>query len=107
MPAWGKEEAELNARHIGREYQARLRGARYVDVAAPQTSRDMGGDVRVKMMLLPNVPGAAFLLQAEDGIRDYKVTGVQTCALPIYRCRPLPPPPPNGSIISKPHFGIP
>src|SRR5256885_11455654 len=24
-------------------------------------------------------------LQAEDGIRDYKVTGVQTCALPIYR----------------------
>src|SRR5256885_13759239 len=22
--------------------------------------------------------------QAEDGIRDYKVTGVQTCALPIY-----------------------
>src|ERR1039457_5961172 len=31
--------------------------------------------------------------QAEDGIRDYKVTGVQTCALPIYlkrlwsRCR--------------------
>src|ERR1039457_4019349 len=25
-----------------------------------------------------------FFLQAEDGIRDYKVTGVQTCALPIY-----------------------
>src|SRR5256885_9494122 len=25
--------------------------------------------------------------QAEDGIRDYKVTGVQTCALPIYRAR--------------------
>src|SRR5205807_4130987 len=23
--------------------------------------------------------------QAEDGIRDYKVTGVQTCALPILR----------------------
>src|SRR5205807_5774222 len=22
--------------------------------------------------------------QAEDGIRDYKVTGVQTCALPIF-----------------------
>src|SRR5688500_19435672 len=25
----------------------------------------------------------AFFFQAEDGIRDYKVTGVQTCALPI------------------------
>src|SRR5256885_10831390 len=24
-----------------------------------------------------------FCFQAEDGIRDYKVTGVQTCALPI------------------------
>src|SRR5256885_7671083 len=33
-----------------------------------------------------------FFFQAEDGIRDYKVTGVQTCALPISResdCFPL------------------
>src|SRR5256885_6485436 len=29
-----------------------------------------------------------FFFQAEDGIRDYKVTGVQTCALPI--CSVLP-----------------
>src|SRR5688500_20320469 len=28
-----------------------------------------------------------FFFQAEDGIRDYKVTGVQTCALPI-SCHP-------------------
>src|SRR5256885_3397711 len=28
-----------------------------------------------------------FFFQAEDGIRDYKVTGVQTCALPIYEIR--------------------
>src|ERR1039457_7359807 len=27
--------------------------------------------------------GVCFFFQAEDGIRDYKVTGVQTCALPI------------------------
>src|SRR5437868_11367775 len=26
-----------------------------------------------------------FFFQAEDGIRDRNVTGVQTCALPIYR----------------------
>src|SRR6266446_167665 len=38
-----------------------------------------------------------FFFQAEDGIRDYKVTGVQTCALPISPrgrrsgdCRPGP-----------------
>src|SRR5256885_50649 len=30
-----------------------------------------------------------FFFQAEDGIRDYKVTGVQTCALPILLGRPL------------------
>src|SRR5215467_13833352 len=28
--------------------------------------------------------GYFFFFQAEDGIRDYKVTGVQTCALPIF-----------------------
>src|SRR5258707_12575859 len=28
-----------------------------------------------------------FFFQAEDGIRDIGVTGVQTCALPIYRIR--------------------
>ena len=28
--------------------------------------------------------GSDFFFQAEDGIRDYDVTGVQTCALPIY-----------------------
>src|SRR5699024_11460490 len=27
-----------------------------------------------------------FFFQAEDGIRDRNVTGVQTCALPIYNC---------------------
>src|SRR5207302_6817629 len=28
-----------------------------------------------------------FFFQAEDGIRDFHVTGVQTCALPIYHQR--------------------
>src|SRR5262249_59843243 len=40
----------------------------------------------------------SFFFQAEDGIRDWSVTGVQTCALPIWvrdvaggeRLRPLP-----------------
>src|SRR5690606_41158765 len=29
------------------------------------------------------VPAIFFFFQAEDGIRDFHVTGVQTCALPI------------------------
>src|SRR5262249_59519352 len=28
-----------------------------------------------------------FFFQAEDGIRDWSVTGVQTCALPIFAAR--------------------
>src|SRR3989454_11970299 len=35
-------------------------------------------------MHLDNYHNFFFFFQAEDGIRDYKVTGVQTCALPIY-----------------------
>src|SRR5256885_7182140 len=31
-----------------------------------------------------------FFFQAEDGIRDYKVTGVQTCALPIFEYETQP-----------------
>src|SRR5690606_39506403 len=31
-----------------------------------------------------------FFIQAEDGIRAFHVTGVQTCALPIYRPWILP-----------------
>src|SRR5207245_7166265 len=38
-----------------------------------------------------------FFIQAEDGIRDATVTGVQTCALPI--SNPAPPP---ASTTSKP-----
>src|SRR5256885_12282687 len=56
-----------------------------------------------------------FFFQAEDGIRDYKVTGVQTCALPICSSRPVmdcvrrrsPPkaracPPPANSVAGTP-----
>src|SRR5256885_4879226 len=39
--------------------------------------------ILVVWFLLPRVAGLLILFQAEDGIRDYKVTGVQTCALPI------------------------
>src|SRR5256885_11769960 len=39
--------------------------------------------VAVKMLIFAAVWFSFFFFQAEDGIRDYKVTGVQTCALPI------------------------
>src|SRR5690606_39510071 len=36
-----------------------------------------------ELMMLDN-SNLFFFFQAEDGIRDFHVTGVQTCALPIY-----------------------
>src|SRR5205085_4531259 len=42
-----------------------------------------GEPVRLRQLLY-------FFFQAEDGIRDLTVTGVQTCALPIYRLRRPP-----------------
>src|SRR5688500_15054082 len=42
------------------------------------------------MRLLPLNLYCFFFFQAEDGIRDYKVTGVQTCALPIFGFCALP-----------------
>src|SRR5256885_8376118 len=41
------------------------------------------GLVKVERLILVGL--SIFFFQAEDGIRDYKVTGVQTCALPISR----------------------
>src|SRR5256885_3088254 len=43
------------------------------------------GAVRPHICLAGSCSGhsLSFFFQAEDGIRDYKVTGVQTCALPI------------------------
>src|SRR5256885_7857189 len=64
-PAGGSGEvsASTNAGRSVRNASApetQATGSKYVDVAC-----------------------TSFFFQAEDGIRDYKVTGVQTCALPI------------------------
>src|SRR5437016_781721 len=37
-----------------------------------------------RKVLRMSVQDCFFFFQAEDGIRDWSVTGVQTCALPIY-----------------------
>src|SRR5437773_5905139 len=50
----------------------------------------------VLVAVAPSVYLLAFFFQAEDGIRDRDVTGVQTCALPISTPPPTPPMmPPN------------
>src|SRR2546430_5116091 len=38
----------------------------------------------IRDLTVTGVQTCALLIQAEDGIRDLTVTGVQTCALPIF-----------------------
>src|SRR3712207_7340597 len=52
----------------------------------------------VRITLEPYV----FFFQAEDGIRDIGVTGVQTCALPIFSIKPGGMP--MSAITTSPHF---
>src|ERR1039457_7574169 len=61
---------------------------RVVPIISARVSCVIGG---MKFSGSPGLPNSAIsnriraklFFQAEDGIRDYKVTGVQTCALPI------------------------
>src|SRR3989449_4165475 len=48
-----------------------------LDLGVDDRARSLGEDDR------PSVLQIVFFFQAEDGIRDVAVTGVQTCALPI------------------------
>src|SRR5436309_1382482 len=52
-----------------------------VEAAAVIYPLPFGGDSNSGTFLISGRP--AFFFQAEDGIRDFHVTGVQTCALPI------------------------
>src|SRR5690606_40531132 len=45
--------------------------------------------------------GVCFFFRAEDGIRDFHVTGVQTCALPIWAGKRARPPARRGRCASS------
>src|SRR5690348_979561 len=58
-----------------------------IEVLAPPSEVDILEEVKQEDEQPPPPPPEmerpAFFFQAEDGIRDGRVTGVQTCALPI------------------------
>src|SRR5256886_7660929 len=62
-----------HAKHVSREELSRM-GIQVRDMGQPVGSLSGGESKSVAI---------AFFFQAEDGIRDLTVTGVQTCALPI------------------------
>src|SRR3989442_8412705 len=70
--------------------------------------------IQYRLVRIPStgLPLSFFFFQAEDGIRDADVTGVQTCALPISKngtwaivlapctsCTACQPPSPSGTVI--------
>src|SRR5256885_11781897 len=59
-------------------YRIRTRRARALRVFRVERNSGIGIE-----LVSVRVCRCRFFFQAEDGIRDYKVTGVQTCALPI------------------------
>src|SRR5256885_344327 len=70
-------EAYYTLDHNGVAAQQRGRAVRRMYVGGLHTAYCIRESVRHRLREV------FFFFQAEDGIRDYKVTGVQTCALPI------------------------
>src|SRR5256885_9986939 len=62
---------------VGASVMVRLGGGSATDVRVGYVENKSGTRQVVRLQIV-------FFFQAEDGIRDYKVTGVQTCALPIF-----------------------
>src|SRR5699024_11441723 len=52
--------------------------------------RPVVGCVSIQLPVALEVAYSVFFFQAEDGIRDRNVTGVQTCALPISTAAGMP-----------------
>src|SRR2546430_12627508 len=59
---------------------------RFSEDTSEQRKVDVDSSVRESVYYLADT-FSFFFFQAEDGIRDLTVTGVQTCALPISRLR--------------------
>src|SRR5215208_1746242 len=63
-------------------------------ICAPTKSTPTGSvpsqplQLQHRSMIVGSVQGESLFFQAEDGLRDGHVTGVQTCALPISRRQP-------------------
>src|SRR5690606_9562150 len=76
-------------RRVGRECGAR--GAGCVDITSNAAASEVGTRLPPQSaVVMPRSQAPdGFFFQAEDGIRDFHVTGVQTCALPIYEPRLL------------------
>src|SRR5207237_3864044 len=75
-------------------------GARALRVSRPATPRPPAQDRRFLRVIDAEGLGS-FFFQAEDGIRDSSVTGVQTCALPIY-IAPFDPGAQRGDVVAGP-----
>src|SRR5256885_3929519 len=68
---------------LAQAQELRIKHAKAIPSVCPYCSVGCATLVHTVEGKIVNIEGDPFFFQAEDGIRDYKVTGVQTCALPI------------------------
>src|ERR1039457_2342881 len=80
---WGGRHDDITG-HLRMDIAQQRHRARIVKLEAQFFALRPGAEVVGEFFI------AADFLQAEDGIRDYKVTGVQTCALPICEVWKIP-----------------
>src|SRR5256885_12011959 len=85
--AWGRQHwwpAKSRFECIVGAYLTQNTSWRNVEIAMRElrTARVLSVE-GIRTISLSRLERLIFFFQAEDGIRDYKVTGVQTCALPI------------------------
>src|SRR2546430_7699705 len=66
----------------GRLFSDLLVGSHFWESFIVRLNKPFSDTQTMRILDLPNQE-LAFFFQAEDGIRDLTVTGVQTCALPI------------------------
>src|SRR5207302_8393423 len=74
----------------GREGCVGAIGVVWLDVLVPALLDEIGVEEADALDLAEEPFLHVFFFQAEDGIRDFHVTGVQTCALPIFALMLIP-----------------
>src|SRR5476649_2317651 len=85
---WLTPDLRLKKRLLAfsRRLHARIRKTRYMHKMRCLLINRRSLLLALRLLLkTPIFPSNIFFFQAEDGIRDHCVTGVQTCALPIYQ----------------------
>src|SRR5688572_30951129 len=75
--------AAINSTGAGKRGYPTKSSVPYTQASTQRRARERSVAIQT-LLLVRKSKSSSFYFQAEDGIRDLTVTGVQTCALPIF-----------------------